>query len=165
MKSEFRIPNSERIPKPEIRAAMGARFFDFRSASPQPGGLPEISRGLRSAATTPPEQRPKISAPRRGARGVRVFQRVWHPSGVQSDFRFVIRGCRFAQPPANLCQPSGLKASGQKRNDRTSHQASCSYETGEQVSDAAAAAIVELMNGRKPRWVVDEVAKLRAKLK
>lgn len=38
----------------------------------------------------------------------------------------------------------------------TPHQASCSYETGEQVSDAAAAAIVELMNGRKPRWVVDE---------
>jgi phosphoglycerate dehydrogenase-like enzyme len=38
----------------------------------------------------------------------------------------------------------------------TPHQASCSFETGEQVSDAAASAIVELMNGRKPRWVVDE---------
>jgi phosphoglycerate dehydrogenase-like enzyme len=51
----------------------------------------------------------------------------------------------------------------------TPHQASCSYETGEQVSEAAAAAIVELMNGRKPRWVVDEkvysAANLRAKLK
>ena len=51
----------------------------------------------------------------------------------------------------------------------TPHQASCSYETGEQVSDAAAAAIVELMNGRRPRWVVDEkvfaAANLRAKLK
>jgi len=51
----------------------------------------------------------------------------------------------------------------------TPHQASCSYETGEQVSDAAAAAIVELMNGRKPRWVVDEkvyaAENLRAKLK
>ena len=50
----------------------------------------------------------------------------------------------------------------------TPHQASCSYETGEQVSDAAAAAIVELMSGRKPRWVVDEkvyaAANLRAKL-
>jgi phosphoglycerate dehydrogenase-like enzyme len=50
----------------------------------------------------------------------------------------------------------------------TPHQASCSFETGEQVSDAAAAAIVELMNGRKPRWVVDEkvyaAANLRAKL-
>jgi len=50
----------------------------------------------------------------------------------------------------------------------TPHQASCSYETGEQVSDAAAAAIVELMHGRKPRWVVDEkvyaAANLRAKL-
>jgi phosphoglycerate dehydrogenase-like enzyme len=51
----------------------------------------------------------------------------------------------------------------------TPHQASCTYETGEQVSDAAAAAIVELMNGRKPRWVVDEkvyaAANLRAKMK
>ena len=51
----------------------------------------------------------------------------------------------------------------------TPHQASCSYETGEQVSDASAAAIVELMNGRKPRWVVDEkvyeAANLRAKVK
>jgi phosphoglycerate dehydrogenase-like enzyme len=51
----------------------------------------------------------------------------------------------------------------------TPHQASCSYETGEQVSDAAAAAIVELMHGRKPRWVVDEkvyaAANLRAKVK
>ena len=51
----------------------------------------------------------------------------------------------------------------------TPHQASCSFETGEQVSDAAAAAIVELMNGRKPRWVVDEkiyaAANLRAKIK
>ncbi len=51
----------------------------------------------------------------------------------------------------------------------TPHQASCSYETGEQVSDAAAAAIVELMHGRKPRWVVDEkvyaAPNLRARLK
>ena len=51
----------------------------------------------------------------------------------------------------------------------TPHQASCSFETGGQVSDAAAAAIVELMHGRKPRWVVDEkvyaAANLRAKVK
>lgn len=51
----------------------------------------------------------------------------------------------------------------------TPHQASCSFETGAEVSDAAAAAIVELMNGRKPRWVVDEkvyaAANLRAKVK
>jgi phosphoglycerate dehydrogenase-like enzyme len=35
------------------------------------------------------------------------------------------------------------------------HQASYARETGEKVSMAAAEAIVELMNGRKPRWVVD----------
>jgi phosphoglycerate dehydrogenase-like enzyme len=38
----------------------------------------------------------------------------------------------------------------------TPHQASCTYETGERVSNAAAKAIVDLMNGRKPQWVVDE---------
>ncbi|HUR47585.1 MAG TPA: phosphoglycerate dehydrogenase [Candidatus Saccharimonadales bacterium] len=50
----------------------------------------------------------------------------------------------------------------------TPHLASFARETGERVSMAAAEAIVELMNGRKPRWVVDpEVYKssaLRAKM-
>jgi phosphoglycerate dehydrogenase-like enzyme len=35
------------------------------------------------------------------------------------------------------------------------HQASFARETGERVSLAAAQAIVDLMQGRKPRWVVD----------
>jgi phosphoglycerate dehydrogenase-like enzyme len=38
----------------------------------------------------------------------------------------------------------------------TPHQASFTYETGTHVSNTAATAIVDLMNGRKPRWVVDE---------
>jgi phosphoglycerate dehydrogenase-like enzyme len=38
----------------------------------------------------------------------------------------------------------------------TPHQASFSFETGTRISDAAASAIIELMNGRRPRWVVDE---------
>ncbi|HMJ88919.1 MAG TPA: NAD(P)-dependent oxidoreductase, partial [Candidatus Acidoferrum sp.] len=38
----------------------------------------------------------------------------------------------------------------------TPHQASFTFETGEKVSNAAANAIVDLMNGRKPRCVVDE---------
>ena len=38
----------------------------------------------------------------------------------------------------------------------TPHQASFGVETGERVSTAAAQAIVDLKNGRKPRWVVDE---------
>jgi len=50
----------------------------------------------------------------------------------------------------------------------TPHQASFARETGEQVSMAAAQAIADLMQGRKPRWVVDpavyDSSKLRVKL-
>lgn len=38
----------------------------------------------------------------------------------------------------------------------TPHQASCSHETGEKVSNAAANSIIELMNGRRPGCIVDE---------
>jgi len=34
------------------------------------------------------------------------------------------------------------------------HQASCTYQTGAKVSNAAADAILELMNGRRPKWIV-----------
>jgi phosphoglycerate dehydrogenase-like enzyme len=48
------------------------------------------------------------------------------------------------------------------------HQASCTFQTGAQLSQAATEAILELMNGRPPRWVVaPEVLaspKLRVKL-
>ncbi len=51
----------------------------------------------------------------------------------------------------------------------TPHQASFARETAESVSLAAAQAIVDLSQGRKPRWVVDPnvfaEANLRAKLK
>jgi phosphoglycerate dehydrogenase-like enzyme len=49
------------------------------------------------------------------------------------------------------------------------HQASFTRETGERVCTAAAQAIVDLLHGRKPRWVVDtkvyESPALRVKLK
>ena len=48
------------------------------------------------------------------------------------------------------------------------HQASFAREVGERVCLAAAQAIVDIMQGRKPRWVVDEsvynAANLRAKI-
>lgn len=51
----------------------------------------------------------------------------------------------------------------------TPHFASFARETGERVSLAAAQAIVDLMNGRKPQWVVDSAVyqspALRARLK
>ncbi|MFM1768735.1 MAG: hypothetical protein RJA22_1264 [Verrucomicrobiota bacterium] len=50
----------------------------------------------------------------------------------------------------------------------TPHQASFGYDTGERVSVAAAQAIVDLMQGRRPRWVVDPAvfgaATLRARV-
>ncbi len=69
---------------------------------PQPGGLPEISRGLRSAATTPPVHRTKHSAPRRGARAPRPAPRFLAP--FQGAFRLgrLTGGVAFAQPPANF---------------------------------------------------------------
>jgi phosphoglycerate dehydrogenase-like enzyme len=49
------------------------------------------------------------------------------------------------------------------------HQASFARETGERVTMAAARAIVDVMQGRKPRWVVDpkvyDSPNLRVKLK
>jgi hypothetical protein len=54
------------------------------------------------------------------------------------------------------------------RGEGEAHQASFTYETGERVSTTAATAIVDLLAGRKPRFVVDEkvwgAANLRAKV-
>jgi phosphoglycerate dehydrogenase-like enzyme len=51
----------------------------------------------------------------------------------------------------------------------TPHQASFGYDTGERVSTAAAQAIVELSQGRRPQWVVDpavwQAPALRTELK
>lgn len=51
----------------------------------------------------------------------------------------------------------------------TPHQASFGYDTGERVSTAAAQAIVDLSQGRRPRWVVDpavwQAPALRTELK
>jgi phosphoglycerate dehydrogenase-like enzyme len=48
------------------------------------------------------------------------------------------------------------------------HQCSWAYETGAAVSNAAAEAIIELSQGRRPRWVVDPgvytIKKLRAEM-
>jgi phosphoglycerate dehydrogenase-like enzyme len=51
----------------------------------------------------------------------------------------------------------------------TPHQASCARETGARVSQAACDAVADLMNGRRPKWVVNPEVfsspNLRAKLK
>ena len=72
---------------------------------PHRGAMPAISRGLRSIATTPPETR---AATDPGGVAEERFHGRWHPFGVRTQPRRY-RGCRFAQPPAKGCQPSGLE--------------------------------------------------------
>ena len=90
---------------------------DLQAGAPtQPGGLPDISRGL-SASDTPgmpsktnrtPEgcqNRPPIPCRRLNTAN------LWHPSGVREIRLSGYRGCRrrAPQPPANVWQPSGLR--------------------------------------------------------
>jgi hypothetical protein len=86
---------------------------------PQPGELPEISRGL-SASDTPgrssenelhPGGVPQQSAEPPPVPSPLVIARFWHPSRVQMIPAFGSGGVaslRSAQPPANFCKPSGF---------------------------------------------------------
>ena len=75
--------------------------------SPQARGLKAISRWLRSNATTPP-----VCDQKRG----RIPEGCQTDDGVLRSLRDrvicgrVVRGCRFAQPPANGWHPSGMAA-------------------------------------------------------
>ena len=85
----------------------------------QPGGLPDISRGLSASDTpgTPPEKEPHPGGvPESSAKPHRVsspffYSRFWHPSRVRmipaSRSGGVASPCS-AQPPANLCEPFGF---------------------------------------------------------
>jgi hypothetical protein len=71
--------------------------------------VPAISRGSRSTATTPPEIRPEPSRILKGCQ--RRFERL-RPLAPLRGATFVspaFRGCRSAQPPATVWQPSGLR--------------------------------------------------------
>jgi hypothetical protein len=88
-------------------------------ASGQPGGLPEISRGLSASDTpgTPPENElhpggvPEQSARPHPFSLPLVIAHFWHPSRVQmiraSQSGGIASLCS-AQPPANFCEPSGF---------------------------------------------------------
>src|SRR5881628_1742324 len=81
----------------------------------QPGGLPDISRGL-SAATPPVPIRNRNRTPegcqnRLTVSRSSVVVALWHPSGVREIHLSTDRGYRRCapQPPANVWQPSGLR--------------------------------------------------------
>jgi len=81
----------------------------------QPGGRPEISRGLRSTATTPPVRRPKHSAPRRGARTPRHAARFLAPLQGARRIGRLTGGVAFAQPPANFWPGSAVLSRHHRR--------------------------------------------------
>ena len=87
--------------------------------SEQPDGLPEISRGLRRAATIPVNEQRTV--PWRGASGRRWGGRFCHPYRVR-EISDVNRGCQprgRLQPPANFSQPFRLpKASSRNQPHR-----------------------------------------------
>ena len=73
-----------------------------RRARPgQPEGLGEISRGLRSIATTPPVRVGRLSTTPEGSQNrMRVY--ILAPLQGAIVFGASYRGCRSAQPPANF---------------------------------------------------------------
>ena len=90
--------------------------LELRAHAPgQPGGLPDISRGL-SAATPPVPIRNRNRTPE-GCQNRLMVSRssvvvaLWHPSGVREIHLSTDRGYRRCapQPPANVWQPSGLR--------------------------------------------------------
>jgi len=89
-------------------AAKGSSLFPMAH---QAGGLKDFSRWLRSRKRpTPPENMNKNTAPQRGARHEISGHLASRRDAVLFDDSY--RWCRspsLAQPPANVCQASGLK--------------------------------------------------------
>jgi len=92
------------------------RSMGFQPMPPQAGGLTESSRWLSEAlrATPPDTSTNKTPAPRRGARPDTEIETPPHLASLRDatflnpDFRWY-RLPSLAQPPATICQASGLK--------------------------------------------------------
>ena len=110
--SKRQAPNPKEAPSSKDQRSARSCF------QPQPGGLPDISRGLRSAATTPPVAG-QTNLPHPGGvpefRGREAAARDWRtvlaPLRGAVCFRRRSGGVAGAQPPANVWQPSGLARS------------------------------------------------------
>ena len=99
-----------------VRALKGVSF-DLRAGDPgQPGGLPDISRGL-STATPPVAGRNAYRTPE-GCQNRRASADSKHrrepPAPLQGAFPFRpltggVVALRAPQPPANFWQPAGLR--------------------------------------------------------
>ena len=133
--------NKLKAPSPKPKEAPSSK--DQRSArrcfQPQPGGLPDISRGLRSAATTPPVAG-QTNLPHPGGvpeiRGVEAAAWDWRtvlaPLLGAGRLRRHSGGVAGAQPPANVWQPSGLARSARLQVERhTLERPQCSVGFGD----------------------------------
>jgi len=85
---------------------------------PQPGGLQEIRRGLRSAATTPPDRDLNSFAPRRGARMRPDIAGLLAPFQGAESFGRLTGGIAVAQPPANFWHGSAVRPRAARANLR-----------------------------------------------
>jgi hypothetical protein len=98
-----------------VRALQGVSFDLWAGAPGQPGGLPEISRGL--SAATPPERHPKTRRTPEGCQNRSVYPSSNHRRESLGPLRGAGHFCpltggvallRAAQPPASFCEPSGF---------------------------------------------------------
>jgi hypothetical protein len=85
-----------------------------RPSPHQAGGLEAISRWLRSMATTPPEPMACLARIPQGCQRARfgaVVAMIWERLRSLRDriiYGRIVRGWRWAQPPANGWHPSGM---------------------------------------------------------
>ena len=74
------------------------------------GGVPEGSRGLSESASDTPGQRPTTSCTLKRCQNRSIYRTtILRPLQGRKICAPMFRGCRFAQPPATFCHPSGMK--------------------------------------------------------
>ena len=116
------------VPKRPLLPTLSS-LWEGQSCAAQPGGLPDISRGLRSAATTPPVTG-ETNLPHPGGvpeiRGREAAARDWRTvlAPLRGAVRFRRRsgGVADAQSSANVLQPSGLARSAGLQVERHAPQ-------------------------------------------
>jgi hypothetical protein len=105
--------------KPWPTARLGEVLWNNENAR----GVPEISRGLRRTATTPPDTRSNNFCTLKGCENGSDFLRrtILAPLQGAEDFSFVSGGYRCAQPPANFSHPFRMPGRGSASRSRFAH--------------------------------------------
>lgn len=133
-----------------IRASFSPPPTSQREAGLHGGAVPEGSRGL-STSDTPGTMRQKSRTQKGCQNHASILAMnditVFDPSGVASA-PFSIRGYRRCtpQPPATICQPSGLQQASRVRNPRA-ESPSC-YSLGWRAAGSEAQVVVHLKSSQ-----------------